>query len=378
MGLSGRSSSRSPALGIAPCLLVALAALLAGCGGSAASSPGLSVPVSSAASSLAEPSSASPSPAAPSPGPPSPSPDVVVGFGAQIDDFVPGDLAFDAEGRPIVVGEAFRSGIGVVGRSDDGGRTWQLGETGLGSILSVTSAVGRLWIVASNRADPSGRSNPLLESADGGTSWTLLGPVALRDPVFVDAASGWAIPIGLSEAAGSVLVATGDGGRTWVPLLGPCSGGTPYLTGLAASADHRVWVACSGEGATGMSAKAIYVARDGLGPWELRAAAPPPGQPTVGAGLTLSGHVTSLAAFGDVLVLVLSRSFSLRSTDGGRSWTELRVGSPDVAEPESIAIADGTALAALVRDPDARQVEFFWSSNGGATWEMRHAWRLPD
>lgn len=357
-------------------LLVALG-LGAGCGRPAPTGGPLSSAPPPSASPSSEPSSGTGATPSSSTGSPAPSPDIVVAFGEPVEWFVPSDLAFLADGRPIVVGEAFGPGDGVIGRSDDEGRTWRLGRTELSSLLSVATAGEAAWIVAFEPADPSGRHNPLFRSTDGGLTWTFLGGLALRDPVFADLATGWAIPVGLPESLGPVILATRDGGVTWTPLPAPCTDETPYLTGLAVSADHRVWVACSGEGATAMSAKAIYVARDGVGSWELRSSALPPDRLSVGQGLTLSGHVSGLAAWGDTLVLVLSRSPSLRSDDGGRSWLPLRLGEPDVAEPQAIALRDESTLAALLIDPNARTVKLMWSADGGASWEERHAWERP-
>ena len=378
-GASSRSAAAARRRRVRPHRRVDLAlfaalGLVAACGqpGPTGGPPSSSAPPSASASAGPSPGSGtSPSPSA---GSPVPSPDVVVRFGEPIERFVPNDVAFLADGRPIVVGEAFGPGDGVVGRSDDEGRTWRLGRTELSSILSVATASEAVWIVAFEPTDPSGRHNPLFRSTDGGTGWTFLGGIALRDPVFADPATGWAIPVGLPESVGPVILATRDGGVGWTPLPAPCTDETPYLTGLAASADHRVWVACSGEAATGMSAKAIYVAREGVGPWELRSSALPPDRRSVGQGLWASGHVTGLAASGVTLV---SRSPSLRSDDGGRSWLPLRLGEPDVAEPQAIALRDPSALAALLMDPNAQAMKLMWSSDGGATWEERHAWERP-
>ncbi|GEM_PF-2385814 len=116
-------------------------------------------------------------------------------------------LATDGQGTLWLAGSA-----GLLGRSTDGGRSWQL--VSLGKLAPVAAQVDfhalairspKLWLAGSP-------GTVVFHSPDGGRSWQLW-PTGTSVPIhhlhFVDSRRGWA-----AGALGTVLASV-DGGRSW-------------------------------------------------------------------------------------------------------------------------------------------------------------------
>lgn len=220
-----------------------------------------------------------------------------------------------------------------------------------------------------------GHHGGILESRDGGRSWTPL-------PVTADAMGMRPAADGSIVIAGhEVLVSSADGGATWAPIRSDLpnidihafardpddpvrmwaylAGGGVYETsdgGVHWSSvldGHRPFLAAiqapSGAGLLGIDPFAgLARSDDGGRTWATLSQ--PEAYPTYGLAATPDGQVV-LIGTGDGL---------LRSTDGGRSWATIEL----PGSPFAIAVsADGQSIAVVTRS-----TEFFRSDDGGRSW----------
>lgn len=201
---------------------------------------------------------------------------------------------------------------GVLRRTADGGRHWQVVRAGL-RLAAMSFLTPRRGFALSDR----GR---LLSTEDGGRTWSVLRRLrgAGRNFVgtfsFPTARDGWA-------ASENRLFRTGDGGRTWRRLLSPCSRFTLYIGGLSFLDARRGYLACGGQPATDMQAKDVYFTGDGGRTWHRRACLHFAQGPRCRRGLPSVGHISGLD-FRDVHVglLVMVRGGVARTSDGGQRW----------------------------------------------------------
>ena len=229
-------------------LLVAAAALLAGCG---------SAPAGPAAVHSAAPS-ATTSPADASHGAP-----CQPGAGVSASQF------FSYDGRDPLSGVQFVSpsqgwvvGRHVILATSDGGATWTAqdrGDLNLVSVDFISAEVG--WAVG---------LDSLLTTSDGGRRWTALPEPCgvIRSVHFLSARVGYAIAGGinpvsdaqLAPSAGGAVVYTSDGGMTWQPVTAPADAQT-----VCFSDRESGWLGARGK---------LYFSADGGRSWRLQARGP--------------------------------------------------------------------------------------------------------
>ena len=120
----------------------------------------------------------------------------------------------------------------------DGGRHWRLRYSTKGAMLNRLACVDQnhCWVIGQMDSDTQ-LPGVIVATSDGGAHWTQLVP----DPsayyqaiTFVDAEHGWAV-------GGRVILATTDGGRTWVRQKTPRLGDTG-CSGVAFSDREHGWV----------------------------------------------------------------------------------------------------------------------------------------
>jgi photosystem II stability/assembly factor-like uncharacterized protein len=220
-----------------------------------------------------------------------------------------------------------------------------------------------------------GHHGGILESRDGGRTWTAL-------PVNADAMGMRPADDGSIVIAGhEVLVASPDGGQTWAPL----SSDLPNIDIHAVARDPddplRMWAY--------LAAGGVYETSDGGTHWTrvldghrpFLAAIRTPGRtgllgidPFAGLARSDDGGRTwttlsqpeaypayGLAATPDGrAVLIGTGDALLRSADGGRTWETIDLPS----SPFAIAVSDDGRSVAVV----TRSTEFFRSDDGGRTW----------
>lgn len=338
-------------------VVVCLAALVEGCGASAAPSP--SPQVTERPSPSATPVIASPSPPA------------VTDAGTVTIRTLPAEPVLDS----IAVADAahgWTGGAGTILATNDAGRTWRTAWSGTETVVELAT-LDRLhvWALAGPAvADGPPTPDTLLRSADGGQSWgaTRLA-VPLRKLDVVSPTEAWAIEPKASGAyAGvyapplGVLRHTSDGGRTW--------------TSVSADPVSAICFANPQEGwAVGMR---VLRTRDGGRTWQSVATTPYAGTATdsplscAGSALWLfeivgegaGGHVDYAAS---------------RSTDGGQSWRQVLgnswfpwtpAGIPQAdAEPGPFTAPDALTAAELGASPAANEVSVTVTHEGGRTWQ---------
>ncbi|MFZ5830641.1 MAG: WD40/YVTN/BNR-like repeat-containing protein, partial [Planctomycetota bacterium] len=117
---------------------------------------------------------------------------------------------------------------GVIWHTEDGGRRWQLQESGIGaSLRSVTFIDRQTGWVGGGSTHPYAHSSfaVVLATRDGGRSWKQVpAPLpAVRRLRMFDTRRGWALCAPSSRFPWPVFV-TEDGGQTWAPLVGGAQG----------------------------------------------------------------------------------------------------------------------------------------------------------
>ena len=173
-----------------------------------------------------------------------------------------------------------------------------------------------LILFSLGRGSPRGRFGP---SASGGSGWHAQNASAagsdasLNSVCFADATHGWAVG---SAANGAVILATTDGGATWVARNAPV--GTGYLNAVTFVTASDGWAV--GSDANGA---VILVTTDGGCTWSAEDA----GNAGSDAALQSVSFVDSM--HGWAVGWNSHGSVILATTDGGTTWTAHDVGSVD-------------------------------------------------
>jgi hypothetical protein len=199
-------------------------------------------------------------------------------------NLVPVGAAFwDAQRGLLVATPACDSSTGVcpgglIERTGNGGKTWQVVDRVSASLTAVASAGSDVAWVSETGGSSCGAgpgscmASTLLLTIDGGTTWravSSLTPVVSVSPV--SRTTAWAVA-GLpgSLGPGTIPVRSSDGGRTWQPRAGLCSPGfgiAPWAVSFASAVDG--WLMCTGVAATDMQSKALFSTHDGGAIWQL-------------------------------------------------------------------------------------------------------------
>jgi photosystem II stability/assembly factor-like uncharacterized protein len=216
-------------------------------------------------------------------------------------------------------------------KSADGGTTWTLLPSGVGSSTALLYASGHL--VNIGPAD-------IVASLDGGASW-----YALAMPP--DAST----PLSIAYGSGQIYLGTttqvywsADFLGGWTPAFVPP--GT-FINGLAIGAAAGTVYAASG--ATGM-----YKTTDGGQNWA-----------AINVGLvSLDCQCVSYAA--GVLYCGTNTTGAYKSTDGGATWTQINTGLADL---NVVSISNSTALIAIAGTQNGG---VFLTIDGGVTWTAQN------
>ncbi len=217
-----------------------------------------------------------------------------------------------APGRPVVRQVLFANskvgwlyGQGGAWFTTDAGARWQRLRLG-GTPLAMAASANAAYAVVKPATDARAR---LLTSPVGHAAWASAGGITANyTALTVHGSAAWL-------AGTSNLWATTDG-RHWhrYGLRCPSQQGVPYYpAGLAATSGSRLAVLCVGNGAMGHEGKEVLLSADGGK--TMRLGGQPPSEGIAGLIAVTPGHP-------DWITITAEISLD-RSTDGGRTWTEL-------------------------------------------------------
>lgn len=232
-------------------------------------------------------------------------------------------------------------------RTADGGKTWDQGEavTGVGaqdsiSLYFVDAMHG--WLVLAG--------NVMYGTKDGGLNWTSLATSATQArrctsgaPAFASAKDGW-LAQSCSLAREQPLLATHDGGITWVPqqlplteagLTCPCSAGAPTIF------DHEdAAVLVSGIGPAYLEPRRLFMTADGGNSWSARTL---PGEDQLVVDFIDAKHGWTVAGSSDLFSrdptgkLLSGATLPLyRTNDGGLTWTPIKTNWPSSSSADRV------------------------------------------
>jgi photosystem II stability/assembly factor-like uncharacterized protein len=140
----------------------------------------------------------------------------------------------------------------------DGGITWSyLGADAprFRSIQFETPEVG--WAVEQGSAGPDSPGK-VLKTTDGGQTWQSLAMPALADSAcfLADNATGW-------FGSGSTIYRTQDGGANWDPVNLDVPTGEPWTATVSCAGESDAWVLLTDGGAAGHQAHVLFHTTDG-------------------------------------------------------------------------------------------------------------------
>jgi hypothetical protein len=175
-------------------------------------------------------------------------------------------------------------------------------------------------------------------------------------------------------------VTSGDGGRTWHPVVPPAQLSTPCPPALdlfvqvVTTPAGNEWALCTSQGAAGLMGKAVYrlTARG----WKRVAYTPLGSHPGYG-GIGLYGYPLGMTMADDGFGLIWESRGTLYVTrDGGSHW----VGLPRVVRPEAdwgdsaVALSKGVGFIVLAHGGTLHR-RLLVTKNRGRTWYVVHRWR---
>ena len=279
-------------------------------------------------------------------------------------------MAFADRSHGVVVGAY--GGRGAVWATSDEGQDWTAVPVDAPPLDSAAMVGTHAWASASCSDSATGGCSPtVLESLDGGLTWTTVASADVTSLSFVDAQDGFAVDASTPGAPG--LLATHDGGRTWTALGGaaPCEAGYFPVAVSFGDAQHG-WAACSsGKAALGSSPKEFVATADGGATWSVRSRAD--GGVASAGSLPFAGDFRGVDMLGSGTgVAWLAIEGLIRTTDGGATWSRLPLGSAggNLEWPGAAITPDGM-LFALTVDATAADgsATFNLGLDNGQTWK---------
>jgi photosystem II stability/assembly factor-like uncharacterized protein len=272
----------------------------------------------------------------------------------------PQEIAFWNAQDGLLVSNAVRQGAAptTISVTHDGGHTWRVALQ-LSAYSSVSTVSGTATAFATT-------SRGLLQTRDGGATWSRVSRRILWEPSFVSTRLGWAV--GGVRFDRERILSTHDGGHSWHALRGPCA--TYNTIELSLASERRGWVICSSQPGLGQQPKAVWSTRDAGLTWVLVSRVSPFAK-AIGRGLCICGYPTGIEMTADGIGwLWMARGSFYSTRDGGRSWTSLPISSPEVVEGRSASLLTSKAGYALFgHRPVLRSTR-----DGGRSWTVVRRW----
>lgn len=309
-------------------------------------------------------------------------------------------------------------GEGWIGRTDDGGKTWQVQYKGKETVKQLFALNDReAWAVMANGSANSDEFGLLgttdggehwrpvgqvpnagflhfvtsqeafsgnAHSIDGGKTWTLLSVPEhmVGDAYFRDKNHGWAV----TQADDQLVVKrTLDGGKTWSDVMSRQT--AVALSGAivrSAGADDA-WILCLGDSGMSQRSYSLFHTSDGGKQWETvianstAGAGPAPGFPmeydegphNQGSSPGTLYVVSPKVAFMGGQCMACDKPNTMgRTIDGGKTW-ENRDGAFEGYGEQLVAMADADHGWWITTDAAAPAV-MYTTSDGGKHWKKVH------
>jgi photosystem II stability/assembly factor-like uncharacterized protein len=285
-------------------------------------------------------------------------------------------VAFSDLLHGVVVGGT-PSGRAAVWRTADGGQTWTETILAMAALSNVAVAGSSAWatVTCANPADFR-ETCSLIASSDGGQTWRVVSHEHLGGLSFIDHEDGWSVRSASGPAPGGVtggVLSTTNGGRTWKALpASPCQS-IGWAVDVSFVSRTHGWVACAGGGGVGEAGKGIAETTDGGRTWTIRARANPTatGFPADVGSMELSDYLDGISIRPSGVGLAWEgRGGTLRTTDGGRTWTDMPPGGSDAGPiPQGGQALTDRDWFILLWDGDAQATILYATRDAGTTWQ---------
>jgi photosystem II stability/assembly factor-like uncharacterized protein len=267
---------------------------------------------------------------------------------------------------------AWVSGVaGTVGRTTDGGSTWQTGVVPGADTLQFRDVHAVSADTAYVLAAGSGAASQIYKTVDGGVTWTQQWVNTVPD-AFFDCFAFWDAESGIafSDAVdGSFLIVRTDDGTEWTPV--PPVGVPPALPGEGSFAASGTCVTVIGDSValigTGNAERSrVLRTTDRGNTWSISETPVVAGTAAGIASVTFRDQTHGVVAGGEIGVPDAVRARMGRTKDGGATWTATG-GPPFVGAVYGAAYARSDAADRLVVvGPGGAS----YSADDGATWRM--------
>jgi photosystem II stability/assembly factor-like uncharacterized protein len=288
---------------------------------------------------------------------------------------IPGAIQFwDAEHGVAILSSCGTGGcVSHIGWSSDGGRTWTAARAVSGLAWPILTGPRSAWM------------NGLL-TVDRGHTWR----TARRGPYtpvsFSSPEVGWGLRASYAQAHSGIsqhAAVTDDGGKTWRARANPCAHGWLTLDTISAPTAEQAWALCDGLYGAGNDAKAVWETHDRGRHWTLVNQVDFKGSSRlVGHGLSTGGYVEQIQMHaGGHGWLLEDRGPTYSTTDGGRTWTVLKVTVSGYDQVEAMSFPSDRVGFLLIRRNDPKGVVTTFSdrllrtTDGGRRWKLIRAWR---